>query len=154
VAIAASVIEMARAGRFAGLEELFAPPLRAVVSAATIQTAWTAEATRIGPVKAVGTPVSEPAVSGLVRVSTPVTVGGDLARWRAGLAGRPDVTIRIYDADDHMFFAGAGKSAPADYERPRHVDAAVVADIAGWLVPGAARGRSHGSSPVCGGRLR
>jgi hypothetical protein len=44
--------------------------------------------------------------------------------------------MRDYDADDHMFFAGAGKSAPADYERPRHVDAAVVADIAGWLVPG------------------
>jgi hypothetical protein len=69
-----------------------------------------------------------------------VTVDGDLARWQAGLAGRPDVTIRVYDADDHMFFAGAGKSAPADYERPRHVDAAVVADIAGWLVPGGGKG--------------
>ena len=69
-----------------------------------------------------------------------VTVDGDLARWQAGLAGRPDVTIRVYDADDHMFFAGAGKSAPADYERPRHVDAAVVADIAEWLVPGRGKG--------------
>ena len=38
-AIAASVIEMLRAERFAGIEELFAPPLRAAVSAATIQTA-------------------------------------------------------------------------------------------------------------------
>jgi hypothetical protein len=65
-----------------------------------------------------------------------------------------DVTIRVYDADDHMFFAGAGKSAPADYERPRHVDAAVVADIAEWLPPGAGRGPSRGLSPVCGGRLR
>ena len=62
VAIAASVIEMARAERFAGIEELFAPPLRAVVSAATIQTAWTAEAAKIGPVTAVGLPVSEAAV--------------------------------------------------------------------------------------------
>ena len=69
-----------------------------------------------------------------------VTVDGDLARWQAGLAGRPDVTIRVYDADDHMFFAGAGKSAPADYERPRHVDAAVVADIAEWLAPGRGKG--------------
>ena len=73
VAIAASVIEMARAERFSGIEELFAPPLRAVVSAATIQTAWTAEAAKIGPVTAVGPPVSEAAVNGLVRVSTPVT---------------------------------------------------------------------------------
>src|SRR6202008_883795 len=33
-----------------------------------------------------------------------VTVDDDLTRWQVGLAGRPDVTIRIYDADDHMFF--------------------------------------------------
>ena len=63
-----------------------------------------------------------------------VTVENDLARWQAGLAHRPDVTIRIYDADDHLFFAGA--STPADYQVPRHVDAAVIADIADWLRPG------------------
>jgi uncharacterized protein len=65
-----------------------------------------------------------------------VTVDDDLARWQAGLARRPDVTIRIYDADDHLFFAGAGASTPADYQAPRHVDAAVIADIADWLLPG------------------
>ena len=64
-----------------------------------------------------------------------VTVADDLARWRAGLAHRPDVTIRVHDADDHMFFAGTGPSTPADYEEPRHVDPAVVAEIAGWLAP-------------------
>jgi dienelactone hydrolase len=63
-----------------------------------------------------------------------VTVDDDLARWQAGLAHRPDVTIRIYDADDHMFFAGTGASSPADYQVPRHVDAAVIADIADWLL--------------------
>jgi uncharacterized protein len=68
-----------------------------------------------------------------------VTVDDDLARWQAGLAHRPDVTIRIYDADDHMFFAGAGASTPADYQVPRHVDAAVIADIADWLLPGGGR---------------
>ena len=36
-----------------------------------------------------------------------VTVADDLTRWQEGLAERPDVTIRIYDADDHLFFAGA-----------------------------------------------
>jgi hypothetical protein len=65
-----------------------------------------------------------------------VTVADGLARWQAGLAGRPGVTIRIYDADDHMFFAGVGDSAPADYQLPQHVDAAVIADIADWLTPG------------------
>ncbi|QKV79567.1 alpha/beta hydrolase [Amycolatopsis sp. Hca4] len=62
-----------------------------------------------------------------------VTVAGDLARWRAGLVGRSDVTIRVHEADDHLFFRGEGPSTPAGYEAPQHVDPAVVADIADWL---------------------
>ncbi|MEW1844870.1 alpha/beta fold hydrolase [Nonomuraea angiospora] len=64
-----------------------------------------------------------------------VTVADDLAGWRAGLAHRTDVTIRVYDADDHLFFPGSGPSTPADYGKAQHVDAAVVADIADWLAP-------------------
>ncbi|MFI6395501.1 serine aminopeptidase domain-containing protein [Nonomuraea sp. NPDC050540] len=64
-----------------------------------------------------------------------VTVADDLAGWRAGLAHRADVTIRVYDADDHLFFPGSGPSTPADYGKPQHVDAAVVTDIADWLAP-------------------
>ncbi|WP_103351134.1 alpha/beta hydrolase [Amycolatopsis sp. CA-128772] len=62
-----------------------------------------------------------------------VTVADDLARWRAALARHPDATIRVHDADDHMFFRGEGPSKPSAYESPQHVDPAVVADIAGWL---------------------
>ncbi|MFC4910008.1 alpha/beta fold hydrolase [Actinomadura gamaensis] len=62
-----------------------------------------------------------------------VTVADDLSRWRAGLAGSPDVTFRVYEADDHMFFPGSGPSGPADYLRPQHVDPDLVADIAAWL---------------------
>lgn len=62
-----------------------------------------------------------------------VTVADDLARWRAGLGHRPDVTIRVHDAVDHMFFAGSGPSTPQDYVTPQHIDLAVVADIADWL---------------------
>jgi dienelactone hydrolase len=61
------------------------------------------------------------------------TVADDLARWQAGLAGRPDVTIRVYPADNHLFFPGQGPSTPAEYQAPQHLDPAVVADIAGWL---------------------
>ena len=61
------------------------------------------------------------------------TVAEDLAGWQAGLAGRPDVTIRIYDADNHLFVPGSGPSSPVEYEQARHVDPAVVADIADWL---------------------
>ncbi len=45
-----------------------------------------------------------------------VTVAHDLAGWKAGLDGRPDVTIRIYAADNHLFFLGSGPSSPAEYE--------------------------------------
>ncbi|MGW1259931.1 alpha/beta fold hydrolase [Streptomyces sp. NPDC002513] len=64
-----------------------------------------------------------------------VTVDDDLARWRHGLAHRSDVTIRVYDADDHLFFPGEGPSTPTDYDAPQHVDPAVVIDIAQWLAP-------------------
>src|SRR6266487_6171793 len=65
------------------------------------------------------------------------TVAEDLARWRAGLAHRPDVTIRVYHPDNHMFFPGTGTSTPAEYEPAQHVDPAVVADIASWLTTAA-----------------
>jgi dienelactone hydrolase len=65
-----------------------------------------------------------------------VTVDDDLTGWRAGLAHREDVVIRVYDADDHLFFPGSGPSTPAGYEAPQHVDPAVIADIAEWLAPG------------------
>ncbi len=61
------------------------------------------------------------------------TVADDLARWQDRLAGRPDVTIRVYQADNHLFFPGSGPPGPAGYEPPQHMDPQVVADIAGWL---------------------
>ena len=62
-----------------------------------------------------------------------VTVDDDLALWRAGLAGRPNVTIRVYDADNHMFVPGTGPSTPAEYEPVAHVDPTVISDIVAWL---------------------
>ncbi|MEU4678180.1 hypothetical protein [Micromonospora sp. NPDC023737] len=79
-----------------------------------------------------------------------VTVRADLSRWRAGLAHRPDVTIRVYDADNHLFFPGSGPSTPAECEAPQHVDPVVVADVAAWLVP--PRRRSRLRSLLSGGR--
>jgi hypothetical protein len=62
-----------------------------------------------------------------------VTVADDLPLWQAELAGRDDVTVRIYDADNHLFFVGSGRSMPAEYEPAQHVDPEVVADIAEWV---------------------
>ncbi|WP_411093499.1 alpha/beta hydrolase family protein [Streptomyces sp. 049-1] len=65
-----------------------------------------------------------------------VTVANDLVRWRTGLAGRPEADIRVYEADNHLFFPGSGPSTPADYGTPQHVDPAVITDIAHWLSHG------------------
>jgi hypothetical protein len=62
-----------------------------------------------------------------------VTVADDLTRWQAALGARPDVTFRVYEADNHLFFPGAGPSSPAEYEPAQHADPAVVADVATWL---------------------
>jgi len=62
-----------------------------------------------------------------------VTVADDLSRWQKALDGRPDVTIQVYPADNHLFFPGEGPSTPAEYEPAQHMDPAVVAGIAGWL---------------------
>ncbi|MBB5857441.1 alpha/beta fold hydrolase [Amycolatopsis umgeniensis] len=68
-----------------------------------------------------------------------VTVEDDLSRWQAGLSSRPDVTIHVHADDDHLFFPGTGPSTPADYEKPHHVDPAVIDDIADWLASGRAK---------------
>lgn len=61
------------------------------------------------------------------------TVAEDLAGWRASLEGRAGVTIRIFDADNHFFFSGTGRSSPSDYLTAQHADPAVVTEIAEWL---------------------
>lgn len=62
-----------------------------------------------------------------------VTVADDLVGWQTGLADRPDVTIRVLPADNHLFFSGSGQSEPAEYEPAQHVDGAVVDDVAQWI---------------------
>jgi hypothetical protein len=62
-----------------------------------------------------------------------VTVADDLIRWQTGLADHRDVTIRIYQVDNHLFFSGSGPSTAAEYEPAQHVDEAVVTDIAKWV---------------------
>jgi uncharacterized protein len=45
-----TVLDMAQAGRFAEISELFAPPLRAMVPPEALQAAWATEIGRRGPV--------------------------------------------------------------------------------------------------------
>jgi uncharacterized protein len=57
----------------------------------------------------------------------------DFAAWRRALGSRANVQFKSYPALNHLFIAGTGPSAPAEYGRPGHVDQAVVEDIAAWI---------------------
>ena len=61
------------------------------------------------------------------------TVPDDLSRWQAGLDSRADVTTRVYPADNHFFFPGAGPSSPAELAPAQHVDPELVTDVGAWL---------------------
>jgi pimeloyl-ACP methyl ester carboxylesterase len=59
-----------------------------------------------------------------------VTVTDDLPAWRDGL---PNATIKVLDADNHLFFPGTGPSTIAEYQAPGHVDPEAVTTILSWL---------------------
>lgn len=58
----------------------------------------------------------------------------DFAGWERMLAGRKDVTLKRYSGLNHLFMEGKGPSTFAEYQRPGHVSAAVIADIAEWIL--------------------
>lgn len=57
----------------------------------------------------------------------------DYQVWQTTLAGRPNVTAKLYPELNHLFIAGEGKSTPAEYMQPNHVSEEVVKDIAKWI---------------------
>ena len=72
-----------------------------------------------------------------------VTVDDDLVTWRQALDGRPDVSIRVYPADNHFFFSGSGPSAPDESEPAQHVDAEVIFDVGNWVNSGRLPGEAQ-----------
>jgi dienelactone hydrolase len=107
-----AVLELAQAGRFAQIREMFALPLRPMVTAEAIEAAWLAELGQRGGVVSIGAPVSEPAQGGVVVVKVPVTCE------RGALA----VVVSVTDAGQ---LAGI-QLAPASAAEP----------IAPWEPPG------------------
>jgi hypothetical protein len=57
----------------------------------------------------------------------------DLALWRAALGSRRNVEFRSYPKLNHLFVVGEGASGPSEYQKPGHVSAEVVDDIATWI---------------------
>ena len=44
------------------------------------------------------------------------------------LTGHPGVAFKLYPQLNHLFITGTGKSTPAEYEQPGHVEAQVVGE--------------------------
>ncbi len=57
----------------------------------------------------------------------------DFQGWQRELSSRQDVTFKLYPTLNHLFMEGAGRSTPAEYERPGHVAQVVIEDIATWI---------------------
>jgi len=58
----------------------------------------------------------------------------DYEIWKAALTNHPRVIFKLYPQLNHLFVTGKGKSTPAEYEQPGHVEEQVVADIARWIL--------------------
>ena len=57
----------------------------------------------------------------------------DLQGWKAALSEHPNVTIREFPSLNHLFMLGEGKSRPEEYDKPGHVDLAVIKALAGFV---------------------
>ena len=64
----------------------------------------------------------------------------DVAAWRKGLAGVPNVDTVTLTGLNHLFIAGSGKPGPSEYDKPGHVDGSVIDKIGAFIVPGAEEG--------------
>jgi hypothetical protein len=60
----------------------------------------------------------------------------DFAQWQRAFGGDSLVTLRRYDALNHLMQAGVGKMRPEEYGERRPVDDAFLADLARWLRAG------------------
>jgi dienelactone hydrolase len=62
-----------------------------------------------------------------------VTPKDDFSRWQAAFAHDPRVTLREYAGLSHLMMPAGNPPSPADYAKPEHVDARVIAEIAQWI---------------------
>ncbi|NOX89109.1 MAG: alpha/beta fold hydrolase [Calditrichaeota bacterium] len=57
----------------------------------------------------------------------------DFELWKEHLKANPKATFKFYPDLNHLFIKGEGRSTPAEYGLPGHVDRQVIDDIANWV---------------------
>jgi hypothetical protein len=60
-------------------------------------------------------------------------VDDDIAVWRSGLKGLPNVSIETIPHLDHLFVAGDGKPGPDEYSLPNYVASIVIERVATFI---------------------
>lgn len=129
--LARDLVALLRAECFAQAVELFAPPLRAAVSADALRLAYAAEAAGRGGVRGIGEPVSEPREADLVRVRIPV-VCADGGFTVVTSVGGDGLLHGLRLASD-----GGAEWQPPDYANPaRFIEREVLLGTGPLAVPG------------------
>ncbi len=57
----------------------------------------------------------------------------DYDRWKSALGGRSTAAFRLYEALNHIFLPGEGRSLPAEYYQPGRIPSEVFVDIAEFI---------------------
>lgn len=60
-------------------------------------------------------------------------VAADWQLWQDAFADEPRATLLHYPALNHLGIAGEGPGTITEYQQPGHVDAKLIADVAGWI---------------------
>lgn len=60
-------------------------------------------------------------------------VDADWQQWKRGLRGNDKATFKLYEKLNHLGIAGEGEGSLAEYGKPGHVDAGLIADVATWI---------------------
>lgn len=60
-------------------------------------------------------------------------VDADWQAWRGGFHDNPKVTFKLYESLNHLAMPGEGEGNLAEYQRPNHVDPALINDVAAWI---------------------
>ena len=112
------------------------------------------EAKRKGDVAKTGTPMNQPAaywrsvdavdpLSEARKAPQPILVlhGGhdiqvvdaDWQAWRNAFGSDPRVTLKAYPSLNHFGVESPANAGLESYQKPGHVDAALISDIAAWI---------------------